>query len=227
MSEWSPLSHRPALPVTVCWLYDKGFFFFSFLSSCSPCNLETAPLWICTCNWSHSSCCNCIDFLPPSPFLSLSPLGVSWLLKTVWTQICPPGEIPADICGHCLRCIFHTLFPTESPPSGRCRINIEAIMSLNQTRKLTVGCYSNMLKVINLWEWEETQSNKTKFRESMFLCFPASFCNTLTMKSFLFIFLFYFFLGKVQVKSSDIQVGDLIIVEKVLNYIVTMVNNVY
>lgn len=61
----------------------------------------------------------------------------------------------------------------------------------------------------------------------MFLCFPASFCNTLTMKSFLFIFLFYFFLGKVQVKSSDIQVGDLIIVEKVLNYIVTVVNNVY
>lgn len=47
------------------------------------------------------------------------------------------------------------------------------------------------------------------------------------MKSFLFIFLFYFFLGKVQVKSSDIQVGDLIIVEKVLNYIVTVVNNVY
>lgn len=28
-------------------------------------------------------------------------------------------------------------------------------------------------------------------------------------------------------KSSDIQVGDLIIVEKVLNYIVTVVNNVY
>lgn len=72
----------------------------------APVNLSagtfhTALHWIYTCNRSHSSRCNCIDFFPPSP-LSFSRLYELRSIPSVERAV----KIPP--CGICDRGAFHT-----------------------------------------------------------------------------------------------------------------------
>ena len=69
-------------------------------SSFPLCNLETAPHCLYTCNWSHLSRCNCIDFslsIPPEHMIQdLSLLLNVWWNPHVW-YLWPWAEVCARV----------------------------------------------------------------------------------------------------------------------------------